>query len=197
MFLGPCISILIGSLFLKFRDREWLFEKLNLKGDERVLDVGCGHGLLLIGAAKRLHLGGKSFGLDLWSQDDQASNNKEATLHNAKLEGVLDRVEIVDGDMRQMPFPENHFDAIVSSWAIHNIYNAEGRAEALKEIIRVLKPGGKFAILDIDHGSEYFQFFRSQENSLEASTIQKLGPHFTFGNFTHLIIGQKRPAAAV
>lgn len=68
------------------------------------MDVGCGHGLLLNGIAKRLK-SGKAFGLDLWSNEDQAANSREATLRNAKLEGVASKVEIHDGDMRSMPSP--------------------------------------------------------------------------------------------
>ncbi len=50
---------------LKLRDR--LLDSLALKGDEKILDVGCGRGLLLIGAAKRLKTG-KATGIDVWSR---------------------------------------------------------------------------------------------------------------------------------
>src|SRR4051812_46819772 len=50
MFLMPVVTIPLGSIFFKFRDRDWLLEQLALTGSEAVLDVGCGHGLLLIGA---------------------------------------------------------------------------------------------------------------------------------------------------
>src|ERR1700684_229478 len=60
-----------SSLVGKFRARDKLLDGLRLRGSETVLDVGCGHGLLLIGAARRLSRG-RAFGLDLWSQKDQA-----------------------------------------------------------------------------------------------------------------------------
>src|SRR5580658_444210 len=39
----PVITILLGSMYFKFRERDWLFANLLLQGDENVLDVGCGH----------------------------------------------------------------------------------------------------------------------------------------------------------
>jgi arsenite methyltransferase len=185
-FLMPTVTITLGSLFFKFRDRDWLFDQLKLAGTEKVLDVGCGHGLLLIGAAKKLSEG-KAHGIDLWVQEDQAANSKDATLENAKLEGVADKVEIQSGDMRQMPFADGTFDAIVSSWAIHNIYDQNEREKALAEIARVLKPGGRLAILDIDHAPAYHRYFQGRG----FKSAQLLGPRYTFGNKTYLVLAEK------
>jgi arsenite methyltransferase len=147
--------LLMGSSFYgKFRGRDRLLARLQLRGDERVLDVGCGHGLLLIGAAKLLPRG-RAIGIDLWSQVDQGNNSQEATLENARLEGVADRVEVHDGDMRKLPFPDASIDAVVVNLAIHNISNREGRREAISEIARVLKPGGQVALMDFKHVAQY------------------------------------------
>jgi arsenite methyltransferase len=103
------IGCLIGAALMfassrygKMRVRDRLLAGLKLRGDETVLDVGCGHGLLLIGAAKLLSRG-RAVGIDLWSQVDQGNNSRQATLKNAALEGVADRVGLHDGDMRQLP----------------------------------------------------------------------------------------------
>jgi arsenite methyltransferase len=119
-----------------------------------VLDVGCGRGLLLVGAAKRL-TSGRAIGLDLWRRQDQAGNDPAATLANAKAEGVAERVELRDGDARRLPFDDQAFDVVVSSMALHNIPGAAGRATAVDEIVRVLKPGGHLAILDFRHTEQY------------------------------------------
>jgi arsenite methyltransferase len=147
--------LLMGSSYYgKFRARDKLIDSLQLRGDETVLDVGCGHGLLLIAAAKRLPRG-RSIGIDLWSQVDQGNNSREATLENANLEGVADRVEVCDGDMRKLPFPDASVDAVVANLAIHNISDREGRREAISEIVRVLKPGGQIALMDFKHVGQY------------------------------------------
>ena len=97
------------SKFGKVRERERLLDLLTWKGGERVLDVGCGRGLLLIGAAKRLTTG-TAAGIDLWQQEDLSDNRPEATLENARLEGVANRVEVHTADMRELPFPDGSFD---------------------------------------------------------------------------------------
>jgi arsenite methyltransferase len=154
VFFIESVLLMSSSYYGKFRARDGLLDSLHLRGDETVLDVGCGHGLLLIAAAKRLPRG-RSIGIDLWSQVDQGNNSREATLENAKLEGVADRVEVHDGDMRKLPFPDASMDAVVANLAIHNISNREGRREAISEIVRVLKPGGQAALMDFKHVGQY------------------------------------------
>ena len=136
-----------SSRFGKFRARDRLLERLKLRGDETVLDVGCGHGLLLIAAAKMLPRG-RAVGIDIWSMD-QSDNSRESTLRNATLEGVAQRVTVHDGDMRKMPFADRSFDATVAHFAIHNVRSREGRREAIREIVRTLNQGGQMAISDI------------------------------------------------
>jgi arsenite methyltransferase len=143
-----------GSKVGKLRLRDRVIDQLNLRGGERILDVGCGHGLMLCAAAKRL-MTGQAVGVDIWQKEDQAGNSPEATMANARAEGVADRVELLDGDARQLPFEDSRFDAVVSSWALHNIYDAAGRSQALSEIARVLKPGGRLALIDIRHAADY------------------------------------------
>jgi len=137
---------------LKLRDR--ILDSVPWRGDENVLDIGCGRGLLLIGAAKRLKKG-KATGVDIWNSDDLSGNHPDATLANAKAEGVADRIKIENADARKLPFGANSFDIVLSSLAIHNIPQSTERAKALREIARVLKPGGRVLIYDIFHTSEY------------------------------------------
>ena len=134
----------------KLRARDRILARLKLRGNETVLDVGCGHGLLLIAAAKHLPQG-RAVGIDLWSQLDQSDNSRENTLRNAVLEGVAQRVSIHDGDARKLPFTDCSFDATVAHFVIHNIRGREGRRQAIREIVRTLNPGGQVAISDV-HG---------------------------------------------
>ena len=150
--------MLYDSKVGKVRSRDQLLQRINWTGAERVLDVGCGRGLMLIGAAKRLTTG-TAMGIDLWQAEDLSGNRPEATLENARREGVAERVEVQTADMRQMPFDDATFDVIVSRAAIHNLYEARDRVQAISEIARVLKPGGHALIEDIRHSQEYAAVF--------------------------------------
>jgi arsenite methyltransferase len=112
----------------KFEVWNRIFDDLQLQGDETVLDMGCGRGAVLLAAAKRLPKG-KAIGVDLW-QADQTDNSPSATLTNAKLEDVADRIELRTADMTALPLDDNSVDVIVSSLAIHNIPGHDGRRKA-------------------------------------------------------------------
>lgn len=122
-----------SSKFGKLAEREKLLDHIRWTGAERVLDAGCGRGLMLIGAAKRLTTG-KAVGIDIWQARDLSGNRPEATLKNARLEGVAERVQVETADTRKLPFPDASFDVIVSKAAIHNLYEPSQRVEALAEL---------------------------------------------------------------
>jgi SAM-dependent methyltransferase len=152
-FIGVILIPLAGVQILfskvgKYRERERLLDSIPWRGDEIVLDVGCGRGLLLVGAAKRLRTG-RAVGVDIWQSKDQSGNYPEATYENARIEGVANRVEVKSGDARQLPFEDGTFDVVVSSLVLHNIHDGSGRKKAIQEIVRVLKGGGHVAILDV------------------------------------------------
>lgn len=175
-FLLVACVMLWGSRFGKLRLRDHVLDSIAWRGDEKVLDVGCGHGLMLIGAAKRLKTG-TATGVDIWQKEDQAGNSADATMANVRAEGVADRVELRDGDARSLPFADKTFDVILSSWALHNIYDKEGRDKAIREIARVLKPGGRVRIVDIRHVKEYAQVLEREGGIAE---LKLNGPNFIF-----------------
>lgn len=152
--LGMGGFMVYGSKVGKLRRRDRLLDLVPWTGAERVLDVGCGRGLMLIGAAKRLTTG-KAVGIDLWRAEDQSDNTADATLSNARLEGVVERVEVRTADMRSLGFGDETFDVIVSHWAVHNLDDVQDRTTALSEMVRVLKPGGDLLLADIGHHDEY------------------------------------------
>jgi arsenite methyltransferase len=143
----------------KIHTRERLLGSLRWTGAELVLDVGCGRGLALIGAAKRLTTG-HAVGVDVWSTHDLSSNDPDATAANARAEGVLDRIQLKTGDACDLPFPGESFDIVVSMTAIHNIKAPDDREKALSEMWRVLKPDGQLAIFDIFYAGKYAQILR-------------------------------------
>lgn len=167
-FLLVAASMTWSSRFGKLRRREKLLDRLAWQGDETVLDVGCGRGLFAVAAARRVPRG-SVVGLDLWQGEDLSGNAPEAVAANARREGVDARVTTRTGDMREMPFADQVFDIVVSSVAIHNIYDADGRDKALAEIVRVLKPGGHVLIDDIRHLRQYATCLRNAGCDVEVT----------------------------
>ncbi len=174
------ILILLMAYYVKvekFRQRDRMLKMLSWRGDEQVLDIGTGRGLLMIGAAKRLTTG-KSFGVDIWRQADLSQNTLWAALLNAGLEGVGDKVKIREADAREIPFPDRSFDFALSNLCLHNISSPEGRAAACREIARVLKPGGVALISDFRHMGEYARVFREYRLETTRSVSLLLAPMF-------------------
>jgi arsenite methyltransferase len=158
--LLEAVLMIVYSKSGKFRHRERMLKMVDWKGDETVLDVGTGRGLMMIGAARKL-ASGKALGIDIWSNKDLSGNSMENTLHNAEIEGVRDRVDVQSGDAAAMSFADGSFDVVLSNLCIHNIPTKEGRDQACREIVRVLKPGGKAVISDFIHTGDYVKAFRS------------------------------------
>jgi arsenite methyltransferase len=158
LLFAESILMVVYAKFGKFHHRDRMLAMVGWKGGETVLDVGTGRGLLLIGAAKKLTTG-KSTGIDIWSSKDLSGNSMQGTLHNADLEGVRDRVEVLDGDATHMSFPEASFDVVLSNLCIHNIPHKADRDKACREIVRVLKPGGVGLISDFKHTADYTAAF--------------------------------------
>jgi cyclopropane fatty-acyl-phospholipid synthase-like methyltransferase len=158
----------------KLRVWERELDQAGLKGDERLLDLGCGRGAVLIQAAGRLP-SGRAVGVDLWSGKDQSGNHPGATLANAAAAGVLDRVEIRSADMTALPFPDDSFDVVTSALAIHNIPSPEARYRAVDEAMRVLRPGGQLLVAD------FWPMARKYAAHLGQGALRDLGPRYWYG----------------
>jgi arsenite methyltransferase len=142
----------------KFEAWADILKNLGLRGDERLLDMGCGRGAVLFAAAKLLP-NGRATGVDIW-RADQTDNAEQNTLRNAEVEGVADRIDVETADITDLPFDDESFDVIVSSLVVHNIPGADNRAKAISEAARVLRPGGKLALVDIFYTNHYARQLR-------------------------------------
>ncbi|HEX5118401.1 MAG TPA: class I SAM-dependent methyltransferase [Pseudonocardiaceae bacterium] len=158
----------------KLRIWERELDRVGLNGDEQLLDLGCGRGVVLIEAARRLP-SGHAVGVDLWTAD-QSGNRPEATLANAAAAGVADRVEVRTADMTELPFADGSFDVVTAAMAIHNIGSAEGRYRAVDEAMRVLRPSGQLIIADIS------PMARRYAAHLGHGTLRPLGPGYWYGS---------------
>lgn len=193
-FLANTSCFLYTTRRGKFIEWDRILDHLHLRGDESVLDMGCGRGAVLTAVARKLTTG-RVTGIDIWSKKDQSGNAIEVTLRNASLEGVGDRVLVDTGDMRTLPYADGSFDLVVSSLAIHNIGSNDGRTSAIAEGFRVLKPGGRIVIADIRTTALYADVLRT----LGASNVERrrLGWRFWWGNpfaGTTLLTASKAPA---
>ncbi|MGI8769734.1 MAG: class I SAM-dependent methyltransferase [Propionibacteriaceae bacterium] len=137
-----------------------MLDRTELRGDEQALDLGCGRGAVTVSVALRLPRG-RVTGIDLWRSIDQSGNNEQATRANLELNKVADRVRLTTGDMTALPFDDRTFDLVKASLAIHNVPSAAGREVAVREAVRVLKPGGTMLIVDVFKTREYVRTLRT------------------------------------
>ncbi len=118
-------------------------------GAGRVLDAGAGSGRAAVGlllARPKATVVGLDLYEGYWGIDD---NTPERFMANARIAGVADRASARAGDMREMPFGDGEFDAVISSYAIDHL-NRDGVVKALSEVARVLEPGGEFLLMIVN-----------------------------------------------
>ncbi|MGH7628760.1 MAG: class I SAM-dependent methyltransferase, partial [Gemmatimonadales bacterium] len=136
-------DLLAWLLFLgrerALRDR--LVELARLEPGQAVLDVGCGTGSLAIAAKRRVGPFGSVHGID-------ASPEMIARARKKASKAGVD-VTFTNGVVEGLPFPDEHFDAVLSTLMLHHLPRT-AREQCAREIRRVLKPGGR--VLAVDFG---------------------------------------------
>lgn len=111
-----------------------------------VLDVACGTGALSIDIAKAMK-GGHITGVDL-------SEKMLAVMgENVAKEHLEEKISWQQGEGEHLNLPDNHFDRISVAFGIRNF---EDREKGLKEMLRVLKPGGRLVILELSIPENFF-----------------------------------------
>ena len=116
------------------------------------LDMGCGRGMVLLKLAQRkkaISTADPVYGVDIFSTSDQNGDSPEATYANAASLGTLENVVLHTASFAEdLPFADGIFSLITSSLAIHNV-GVKGRKQAIQELARICKPGGKVLLVDL------------------------------------------------
>lgn len=112
--------------------QDWTLSHIDLTGSERALDVGCGSGAWLFPLADRLSQnGGSVVGIDL-SEGMVLDISNEANMRT--------NIELHTGDVQNLPFSDESFDFVMANFMLYHVPDID---QAIRELKRVLKPGGK------------------------------------------------------
>jgi ubiquinone/menaquinone biosynthesis C-methylase UbiE len=119
------------------------FVDLFSSDEDLILDAGCGSGRATIEISK-VSRNGQIVAFDLFDSSESISS-RELLEKNLELAGITDKVRIVQGDVTDLEFEDNTFDSAISVLLVNNLGKA--KLTGLKELFRVLKPGGKILIV--------------------------------------------------
>lgn len=123
--------------------KKTLIGMMGLRGAETVLDVACGTGDITFSIGEQLTVSGMAIGLDITPRMLEIADEK-------RRERGMNNVSFHRGDIMNLPFPDQSVDFVTGGYALRNVPDVRG---GLKEILRVLKPGGRFLSLDFGHPS--------------------------------------------
>lgn len=111
---------------------------LDLKGSERVLELGCGNGVLMTYLAKSLGKGGSATGVDTSSYMTERARKRLAPFSNT---------EILRGDIRTLELKPGSFDLVIFIHVLHDIAPQE-RQDIMDALSRLLVPGGRLCLME-------------------------------------------------
>lgn len=167
---SPRLYDLTVRIFLLGRERsfrERLLALAALRAGEQVIDIGCGTGTTAILAKRQVGPAGAVCGIDASTQMIARAHRK------ASRAGV--KVEFREAPAQALPFPDSQFDVAVSTLMLHHLTPA-ARVELAAEAYRVLRPGGRFLLIDFEKGPARKSRWRvpHRHGSVEASEIAEV-----------------------
>ena len=122
--------------------RAMMIEMLKPAAGERCLDIGCGPGFMMRDLADAVGPQGRVDGIDL--------SEPMCELARARLSTAAAPVELRLGGAEELPYADSTFDAVVLSQVLLYVHDVP---KALREVRRVLRPGGRLLIVDTDWDS--------------------------------------------
>jgi ubiquinone/menaquinone biosynthesis C-methylase UbiE len=123
-------------------DSASLFRDLRLKKGSAFLDIACGRGAYTLAAAKLVGPDGALYAVDLWKEGIAALTGEART---RGIENVIAKVADVG---RAIPFADGSTDAALLAVVLHDLVEEGKESKALRETVRVLKPGGMLAVVE-------------------------------------------------
>jgi ubiquinone/menaquinone biosynthesis C-methylase UbiE len=158
-----------------------LVSQANIERAHSVLDIGCGTGTLIV-ALKRQHPDVQVVGLD---PDEKALRRARNKAERAKVSVQLDH-----GFADELPYPERSFDRVLSSFMFHHLDEQE-RESTSRKVLRVLKPGGSFHLVDfvIEDGAHgFFDRLIGGHALMKTNTNERLLQLISRAGFTNATI---------
>jgi SAM-dependent methyltransferase len=140
-----------------------------IKGN--VLDIGSGNGILAIRLAQAYPTAHVK-GVDYWGKNWEYS--KSVCDENARLAEVEEQVRFHKGDAAALDVADSSFDAVVSNLTFHEVKTVPQKRELVKEALRVLRPGGKFAFVDLFYDSKYYGDISELESFLRGLGLSQV-----------------------
>lgn len=137
-FLTPYYDSILNFIGFGYKQREKIVRLMELKNKEKLLDVGCGTGSLLI-VAKKLYPQITAIGIDIDEKILKIAKNK------IRKENL--KIEFIKTSSGKLPFKDLEFDVVVSSLVFHHL-PLDLKIETIREIKRILKKGGQFLLVD-------------------------------------------------
>lgn len=125
---------------------ETAITNLDWNGEGKAIDIGCGNGALTIKLASKFPTTNVT-GIDFWGERWEYSQNTCES--NARAAGVGDRTVFHKASASKLPFEDGYFDAAVSNLCFHEVADSKDKREVIREALRVVKKGGKFAFQDL------------------------------------------------
>lgn len=158
-----------------------LISQANIERAHSVLDIGCGTGTLIV-ALKRQHPAVQVVGLD--------PDSKALRRARRKAERTEVSVQLDEGFADELPYRERSFDRVFSSFMFHHLDEQE-RERTSREVLRVLKPGGSFHLLDFvadDTAHGFFERLIGGHALMKTNTNERLLQLMSRAGFTNVAI---------